>query len=105
MPYPRIEDFLRRFGLRWLDGAAASARRLGRAHLVKGPFHADLPDFEPIGDELTLPVLLKLGDDVSTDGIVPAGVASLSLYSSVPGMTSIRLQTYISTNLTLIAHA
>jgi aconitate hydratase len=37
---------------------------------------------------LTLPVLLKLGDDVSTDGIVPAGVASLSLYSSVPGMTS-----------------
>jgi aconitate hydratase len=88
MPYPRIEDS---------GGASAYAGLMEPPlppgdrprTLVKGPFHADLPDFEPIGDELTLPVLLKLGDDVSTDGIVPAGVASLSLYSSVPGMTSI----------------
>jgi len=88
MPYPRIED----------SGGASTYAGLMEPPLppgdrprtlVKGPFHADLPDFEPIGDELTLPVLLKLGDDVSTDGIVPAGVASLSLYSSVPGMTSI----------------
>jgi aconitate hydratase len=88
MPYPRIEDS---------GGASAYAGLMEPPlppgdrprTLVKGPFHADLPDFEPIGDELTLPVLLKLGDDVSTDGIVPAGVASLSLYSSVPGLTSI----------------
>jgi aconitate hydratase len=88
MPYPRIEDS---------GGASAYAGLMEPPlppddrprTLVKGPFHADLPDFEPFGDELTLPVLLKLGDDVSTDGIVPAGVASLSLYSSVPGMTSI----------------
>jgi aconitate hydratase len=88
MRYPRIEES---------GGASAYAGLMEPPlppgdrprTLVKGPFHADLPDFEPIGDELTLPVLLKLGDDVSTDGIVPAGVASLSLYSSVPGMTSI----------------
>jgi len=60
--------------------------------LVKGPFHADLPDFEPIGDELTLPVLLKLGDNLSTDAIVAGGVTGLSLWSSVTGMTSIAFE-------------
>jgi aconitate hydratase len=91
IPYPRIED---------LGGASAydglleaplppSARP---RTLVKGPFHADLPDFEPIGDELTLPVSLKVGDDVSTDGIVAGGVTGLSLWSSVPGMTSIAFE-------------
>ena len=41
---------------------------------MKGPLHADLPNFEPIGDELTLPVLLKVGDNLSTDEIVAGGV-------------------------------
>jgi aconitate hydratase len=56
---------------------------------VKGPCHASLPDFEPIGDELALPVLLKVGDNVSTDEIVQGGVTGLSLWSSLPGMTSL----------------
>ena len=88
MPYPRIEDL---GGASAYDGLIEPPLPPGdRPHkLVKGPFHADLPDFEPIGDELTLPVLLKVGDDLSTDEIVPAGVAGLSLYSSVPRMTSI----------------
>jgi aconitate hydratase len=88
MPYPRIEDS---GGASAYDGLLEPPLAPGdrpRA-LVKGPFHADLPNFEPIGDELTLPVLLKVGDDLSTDEIVPAGVAGLSLYSSVPGMTSL----------------
>jgi aconitate hydratase len=57
--------------------------------LMKGPRHASLPDFEPIGDEVALPVLLKVGDDVSTDEIVQGGVTGLSLWSSLPGMTSL----------------
>jgi aconitate hydratase len=88
IPYPRIEDSADASAY---DGLIEPPLPVGaRPHtLVKGPFHADLPDFAPIDDELTLPVLLKLGDNVSTDEIVPAGVAGLSLYSSAPGMTSL----------------
>jgi aconitate hydratase len=88
IPYPRIEDS---GGASAYEGLIDPPLPVGaRPHsLAKGPFHADLPDFAPIDDELALPLLLKLGDNVSTDEIVPAGVAGLSLYSSVPGMTSL----------------
>ncbi|HEY1473000.1 MAG TPA: aconitase family protein, partial [Pseudolabrys sp.] len=90
MPYPRLEDSA---GASAYDGLIEARLPPGaRPPLVKGPFHADLPDFEPTGDELTLPILLKLGDNVSTDGIVAGGVTGLSLWSSVPGMTSIAFE-------------
>jgi aconitate hydratase len=91
MAYPRIDDT---GGASAYDGLIeAPLPPSARPHkLVKGPFHADLPDFEPIGDELTLPVLLKLGDNLSTDEIVAGGVTGLSLWSSVPGMTSIAFE-------------
>src|SRR5205085_527942 len=41
--------------------------------LVKGPNIASLPDFEPLPDRIEGPVLLKMGDNVSTDEIMPAG--------------------------------
>jgi aconitate hydratase len=49
MPYPRIED---PGGAAAYDGLIEPPLPLdARPHtLVKGPFHADLPDFAPIGD-------------------------------------------------------
>ncbi|HEY3941160.1 MAG TPA: hypothetical protein VGL60_01635 [Acidimicrobiales bacterium] len=35
--------------------------------LVKGPNIASLPDFDPLPDQLEGPVLLKVGDNLSTD--------------------------------------
>jgi aconitate hydratase len=91
MPYPQIKDPGGASAYDGLIEAPPSPSARPRA-LVKGPFHVDLPDFKPIGDELTLPVLLKLGDNVSTDAIVAGGVTGLSLWSSVPGMTSIAFE-------------
>jgi aconitate hydratase len=73
MPYPRIVDS---GGASAYDGLIEAPLPLSARpqKLVKGPFHANLPDFEPIGDELTLPVLLKIGDNLSTDEIVAGGV-------------------------------
>jgi aconitase A len=88
MPYPRIKDS---GGASAYDGLIEAPLAPGdrpRA-LAKGPCHASLPDFEPIADELALPVLLKVGDNVSTDEIVQGGVIGLSLWSSLPGMTSL----------------
>ena len=51
--------------------------------LRKGPNIATLPDFEALREQIEAPVLLKLGDDVSTDEIMPAGLA-LALRSNIP---------------------
>jgi aconitate hydratase len=51
--------------------------------LRKGRNIATLPDFEPLREEIEAPVLLNLGDDVSTDEIMPAGRA-LALRSNIP---------------------
>jgi aconitate hydratase len=36
--------------------------------LVKGPNIASLPEFEPYPDALGIPVLLKVGDEILTEG-------------------------------------
>ena len=52
--------------------------------LEKGPNVVSLPEFSELPDELTLPVLLKLGDDISTDEIMPAGSRILPYRSNIP---------------------
>jgi aconitate hydratase len=52
--------------------------------LVKGPNIASLPEFEPLADDIEAPVLLKVGDNVSTDEIIPAGQTVLPFRSNIP---------------------
>ncbi|HEX3588365.1 MAG TPA: aconitate hydratase [Pseudonocardiaceae bacterium] len=52
--------------------------------LVKGSNIASLPNLDPLPDKLSGPVLLKLGDNVSTDEISPAGAAALPYRSNIP---------------------
>jgi aconitate hydratase len=54
--------------------------------LVKGPNIASLPDFEALAEHITGPVLLKMGDDVSTDEILPAGAQVLPFRSNIPAI-------------------
>ena len=62
------------------------AEQAGRVQLAKGPNHPSLPRFEPLPDRLSLPILLKMGDDVSTDEILPAGPRAMPLWSNVDRM-------------------
>jgi len=55
-----------------------------QVELVKGPNISSLPDFPPLEDDLTLPALLVMGDDVSTDEIMPAGSRVLPYRSNIP---------------------
>jgi aconitate hydratase len=52
--------------------------------LEKGPNIASLPELDPIPDSLTLPVILKMGDKISTDDILPAGARVLPFRSNIP---------------------
>jgi len=51
--------------------------------LVKGSNIKSLPEFDPLPEELELPVLLKMRDDVSTDEIMPAGAKALPYRSNL----------------------
>ena len=55
-----------------------------KEELVKGPNVSGLPEFDPLPDEFDAPVLLKVGDNVSTDEIMPAGQKVLPYRSNIP---------------------
>ncbi|WP_444906165.1 aconitate hydratase [Microbulbifer sp. SSSA008] len=55
--------------------------------LIKGPNIKPLPDFEKLPEVLTGPLLLKAGDNVSTDEILPAGAEILPLRSNIPAIS------------------
>ncbi|MBI4254430.1 MAG: aconitate hydratase, partial [Candidatus Rokubacteria bacterium] len=58
----------------------------GEGDIVRGPNIKPVPLGEPVAETLDAPVLLKLGDKVSTDDISPAGAAVLVFRSNVPAI-------------------
>lgn len=52
--------------------------------LEKGPNIKPLPAFDPLPEQLEGVVLLKVGDDISTDEIMPAGARVLPYRSNIP---------------------
>jgi len=52
--------------------------------IIKGPNIKSLPKFDPLPEDLSLPVLLKVGDNISTDDILPAGAKVLPYRSNIP---------------------
>ena len=58
----------------------------GQGDVVRGPNIKPVPLGEPVAERLAAPVLLKLGDKVSTDDISPAGAAVLVFRSNVPAI-------------------
>jgi aconitate hydratase len=54
-----------------------------QVELVKGENITSLPSFPPLANLIEAPVILKLGDDVSTDEILPAGARVLPYRSNI----------------------
>ncbi|ETO94020.1 aconitate hydratase [Legionella oakridgensis] len=52
--------------------------------LIKGPNIVSLPELSALPEQFKLPVLLKVGDNVSTDEISPAGAKVLPFRSNIP---------------------
>jgi aconitate hydratase len=55
-----------------------------QVEIRKGPNISSIPDMEPLPDEMEVEVLLKMGNDVSTDEILPAGTRVLPFRSNIP---------------------
>ena len=84
MAYPRIGPPEPAEPDRDLLVPPAAGDNLARAAIDMGPDMAPLPELEALPDELTLAILLKMGDDVSTDEILPAGLRVLPFRSNIP---------------------
>ena len=46
-----------------------------------------MPQFEELPDRIFVPVLLQVGDNISTDEIMPAGARVLLFRSNIPGIS------------------
>lgn len=56
--------------------------------VLRGPNIVPLTTFDPLPDILELPVLIKLGDNITTDHIMPAGAAITALRSNIPAISN-----------------
>jgi aconitate hydratase len=63
-----------------------SASEAAAVEVVKGPNIKAVPRGVPVEERLSAPVLIKLGDKVSTDDISPSGTAVLMFRSNVPAI-------------------
>ncbi|MBA5942777.1 MAG: aconitate hydratase [Methanophagales archaeon] len=62
-------------------------REAAKVEIFRGRNIKPLPDFPLLPDTLEGEVLLKLGDNITTDDIIPAGAKTLSMRSNIPGIS------------------
>ncbi|MFT5577013.1 MAG: aconitate hydratase [Bermanella sp.] len=84
IPYPRIADPDHPIINRGMFMPPLPFEEALQVNIVKGPNIASLPNFEPLPDEIEVPVLLKMADDISTDEIMPPGLRVLPFRSNIP---------------------
>ena len=54
------------------------------APILRGPNIKEFPAGNPVGDEIRAPLTLKVGDNITTDHIMPAGAKILPYRSNIP---------------------
>jgi aconitate hydratase len=70
------------------------AKDSSAVEIIRGPSIAPLPEFSPLSDKIEAPVMLALGDNVTTDDILPAGAHILALRANIPAISK-----YIFSNI------
>ena len=56
--------------------------------IIRGPNIKPLPEMKPLEDEIKKEVLIKVGDNITTDHIMPAGAQILPLRSNIPAISA-----------------
>lgn len=62
-------------------------RKASKTEVLRGPNIAPLPSFNKLPKSLSGSVLLKTGDNITTDDIMPAGAKILPLRSNIPAIS------------------
>ena len=95
----RTRMFLRTAEFLWQEGHTAHATReeaeieveAEKVEILRGPNIKPCPSCPEYQPSLKLPVMLKTGDNVSTDDIMPAGAKVLPLRSNIPEISKFTL--------------
>jgi aconitate hydratase len=85
MPYPRIKD-----PKEYLVDAASiifPSDEFRKTTVVRGPNIKPLPQLAPLPEQIAAEVVLKVGDNISTDAIMPAGNKVLPLRSNIEAIS------------------
>ncbi|MEW6669882.1 MAG: aconitate hydratase [Thermodesulfobacteriota bacterium] len=85
MAYPRIPD-PERYVIDAASIVVPSARAAG-TEVKRGPNIRPLPGMAPLPETLTARVAIRVGDNISTDGIMPAGSSVLPLRSNIEAIS------------------
>lgn len=84
IPYPTVKYQKKHIINREMLIPPLPAEEARRVILETGSNIVALPALDPFPDELQLPILLKVRDDISTDEIMPAGARVLPYRSNIP---------------------
>jgi len=87
MKYPRVREPEEPVVNKDMIEKPPGKQKARKVELVKGPNIVSLPEFDELPNQLTVPILLKVGDDVSTDEIMRAGADVLPFRSNIPEMS------------------
>ena len=85
MAYPRIKDPERYIVEE--RSIIFPSDELRRTEVVRGPNIRPLPKLEPLPETLSVEIGLKVGDNISTDAIMPAGNKVLPLRSNIEAIS------------------
>jgi aconitate hydratase len=61
-------------------------KKAASVEIIRGPNIKPLPEFKPLPSMIQGKVLIKVGDNITTDHIMPAGAKILPLRSNIPAM-------------------
>ena len=67
--------------------APASPQDADKVEILRGPNIREFPVGRPVGDRIAAPLTLKVGDNITTDHIMPAGAKVLPYRSNIPKMS------------------
>ncbi len=84
MPYPRIVPPAMVPANTTMLVAPLAEAEARAVRLEKSENITTLPDLGKLGPDIRVPVMLKTGDDISTDDIMPAGARVMPYWSNIP---------------------
>lgn len=84
IPYPKVKPPKKHVTDKPMLQAPIAPKQARKVALIKGPNIASLPELSALPKQFDLPILLKVGDNISTDTIMPAGARVLPFRSNIP---------------------
>ncbi|MYL60715.1 aconitate hydratase, partial [Virgibacillus halodenitrificans] len=96
-PYPEVKELKNQNRNDDLLEHPLPPEEAKQVELIKGPNIVSIPEMDKLPDTLELPILLKVGDNISTDEILAGGARVLPYRSNLPEISKFTFENVDST--------